>query len=214
MKGPWKKEEFEGIEYEPTSVKELLTEMKDVSELIVDLAYSAVLYDSKEIGEEVSHLESKMDKLKYQIRLASMLAARTVDEAEQLTGILQVASAAETIANAAGDIVKLLDIDSESRPFIPSILKEADEKINTSVIAESSSLSGRTLGELSLESELGVRIIALRRMKKWIYDPEGDMKLKTGDRVIVRGVNDGYTRLKRIAEGELSWEDRDAEVRK
>jgi len=182
MRAPWKKEEYEGIEYEPTSVKELLTEMKDVSELIVDLAYSAVVFDSKEIGEEVSYLESKMDKLKYQIRLASMLAARNVEEAEQLTGILQVASAAETIANAAGDIVKILDIDIESRPFIPSILKDADEKINTTVINGESSLANKTLGELSLESELGVRIIAIRRKKKWMYDPEGDTRLKEGDR--------------------------------
>jgi uncharacterized protein with PhoU and TrkA domain len=209
MKASWKKEEFEGIEYEPTSVKELLTEMKDVSELIVDLAYSAVVFDSKEIGEEVSHLEFKMDKLKYQIRLASMLAARNVDEAEQLTGILQVASAAETIANAAGDIVKLLDMDIESRPFIPSILKNADEKINTTVISGSSSLADKTLGQLSLESELGVRIIAIRRMKKWIYDPEDDMRLKTGDRIIVRGVMDGFIRLKNLAEGEITWEERD-----
>lgn len=209
MKMPWKKEEFEGIEYEPTSVKELLTEMKDVSELIVDLAYSAVVFDSKEIGEEVSYLESKMDKLKYKIRLASLLAARTVDEAEQLSGILQVASAAETIANAAGDMVKLLDIDIESRPFIPSILKKADEKINTTVIGGESSLADKTLGQLSLESELGVRIIAIRRMKKWIYDPEDDMKLKAGDRIIVRGVMDGFTRLKNLAEGEITWEERD-----
>lgn len=211
MKMPWKKEEFEGIEYEPTSVKELLTEMKDVSELIVDLAYSAVVFDSKEIGEEVSYLESKMDKLKYKIRLASLLAARTVDEAEQLTGILQVASAAETIANAAGDMVKLLDIDIESRPFIPSILKKADEKINTTVIGGDSSLADKTLGQLSLESELGVRIIAIRRMKKWIYDPEDDMKLKAGDRIIIRGVMDGFIRLKNLAEGEITWEERDVE---
>ncbi len=213
MKAPWKKEEFEGIEYEPTSVKELLTEMKDVSELIVDLAYSAVVFDSKEIGEEVSHLESKMDKLKYQIRLASMLAARNVDEAEQLTGILQVASAAETIANAAGDIVKLLDMDIESRPFIPSILKQADEKINTSVISGNSSIADKTLGELSLESELGVRILAIRRMKKWIYDPQGDTRLKAGDRIIVRGVMDGFIRFKKIADGEVTWQDRDLKTR-
>jgi len=223
MRAPWKKDEIEGIEYEPTSVKELLTEMKDVSELIVDLAYSAVVFDSKEIGEEVSYLESKMDKLKYQIRLASMLAARNIEEAEQLTGILQVASAAETIANAAGDIVKLLDIDIESRPFIPSILKEADEKINTTVISQVSTLAEKTLGDLSLESELGVRIIAIRRMKKWIYDPEDNIKIKTNDRIIVRGVEDGFLRLKSIAEGKLTWEERDlvkikakdkAEVRK
>lgn len=213
MKAPWKKEEFEGIEYEPTSVKELLTEMKDVSELIVDLAYSAVVFDSKEIGEEVSHLESKMDKLKYQIRLASMLAARNVDEAEQLTGILQVASAAETIANAAGDIVKLLDMDIESRPFIPSILKQADEKINTSVISGSSSIADKTLRELSLESELGVRILAIRRMKKWIYDPQGDTRLKVGDRIIVRGVMDGFIRFKKIADGKITWQDRDIKTR-
>jgi uncharacterized protein with PhoU and TrkA domain len=213
MKLPWKKEEFEGIEYEPTSVKELLTEMKDVSELMVDLAYSAVVFDSKEIGEEVSYLESKMDKLKYKIRLASMMAARTVEEAEQLTGILQVASAAETIANAAGDMVKLLDIDIESRPFIPSILKDADEKINTTVISRSSSLANRTLGELSLESELGVRIIALKRIKRWMYDPEDILRLKEGDRVIVRGVEDGFNRLKKLAEGEITWEQREGPKR-
>ncbi len=209
MKASWKKEEFKGIEYEPTSVKELLTEMKDVSELILDLAYSAVLFDSKEIGEEVSYLESKMDRLKYKIRLASMLAARTVEEAEQLAGIFQVAQAAETIANAAGDMVKLLDIDIESRPFIPSILSDADEKINTTVIGDTSSLSRKTLGVLSLESELGVRIIAIRRKKKWIYDPEDDVVLRAGDRLIVRGVMDGFTRLKRFTAGQIPWENRD-----
>ena len=42
----WKNEEFSEIEYEPTPVKDLLTEMKDISELIIDLAYSAVLFNS------------------------------------------------------------------------------------------------------------------------------------------------------------------------
>ncbi len=204
MKAPPGNQEFEEIEYEPKSVKEFLTEMKDVSELIIDLAYSAILFDSKEIGEEVSHLESKMDTLKYHMRLASMLAARTVDEAEQLTGILQVASAAETIANAAGDMVKLLDIDIESRPFIPAILREADEKINTTVIAKDSHLAGRSLGELSLESEIGERVIAVKRNKKWMYDPEDNTILKSGDRLIVRGVLDGFEHLRKLAEGKAT----------
>ena len=49
----WKTEEFSEIEYEPTSVKELMTEMKNISELIIDLAYSAVLFHNKDIAEEV-----------------------------------------------------------------------------------------------------------------------------------------------------------------
>jgi uncharacterized protein with PhoU and TrkA domain len=143
-----------------------------------------------------------------------LLAARTVEEAEQLAGILQVAQAAETIANAAGDVVKLLDIDIESRPFIPSILKGADEKINTTVINDTSSIVGKTLGELSLESELGVRIIAIKRKKKWIYDPEDSMLLKAEDRLIVRGVEDGFNLLKRLVAGVISWEQRDIEIKK
>ena len=112
----YRKKEFEEIEYEPTSVKDLLTEMKDTSELIVDLAYSAVKFDSEDMAKEVRELEFKMDKLLYQIRLAAMLAARTPKDAEQLSGILQVAAAAENISNAAGDIANLLESEIAIRP--------------------------------------------------------------------------------------------------
>ena len=124
-----KKKEFEEIEYEPTSVKDLLTEMKDISELIVDLAYSAVIFDCEDMAKEVEDLERKMDKLLYQIRLAAMLAARTKEDAEQLSGILQVATMAENISNAAGNIVELLDLNLEARLILPMVLRDGDEKI-------------------------------------------------------------------------------------
>ena len=108
-------EEIEEIKYRHRSVKEILTEMRDISEKIVDLAYSALVFDSPDMADEVTALEYKMDKLLYEIRLAAMLGARTVEDAHKLSGILQIASAAEDISNAAGDIVKLLDLDIESR---------------------------------------------------------------------------------------------------
>jgi len=60
--------------------------LKDISELIIDLAYSAVLFDNDEIAEEVKYLEVRMDKLNYDIRMISMMAARTKEDAEQLAG--------------------------------------------------------------------------------------------------------------------------------
>ena len=125
----WKKEEFTEIEYEPTTVKELLTEMKDISELIIDLAYSAVLFDNDEIAEEVKYLDVRMDKLNYEIRMMAMMASRTKEDAEQLAGILQVAEAAESISNAAGDIAHLLSLKEETRPILPKILRKAEEKL-------------------------------------------------------------------------------------
>jgi uncharacterized protein with PhoU and TrkA domain len=200
-----KKKEFEEIEYTPTSVKNLLTEMKDISELIVDLAYSAVIFDCADMGKEVEDLEIKMDKLLYQIRLAAMLASRSVEDAEQLSGILQVASMAENMSNAAGDIVKLLDLNLEARLILPMVLRKGDEKIRHVFVDKASTIINHRVGELKIESETGTRIIAINRGGRWTYGVERDFKLKANDRLIVRGVEDGLNEFKKFASGQVPW---------
>ena len=208
-----KEKEFEEIEYTPTSVKNLLTEMKDISELIVDLAYSAVIFDCADIAKEVEDLEIRMDKLLYQIRLAAMLATRTVEDAEQLSGILQVASMAENISNAAGDIVKLLDLNLEARLILPMVLRNADEKIRHIFVNKSSDIVNRRIGELLVESETGARIIAVNRGKRWIYGVDDKFKFKPEDRLIVRGVKDGLEEFVRYASGAEPWPKKGAAAR-
>ncbi|MFW5903889.1 MAG: potassium transporter TrkA, partial [Candidatus Saliniplasma sp.] len=68
--------DHEVLRYEDKNVRELLTEMKDYSELIADLAYAAVVYSNKDLAGEVDHIESEMDKMMYLIRLKTMLSAR------------------------------------------------------------------------------------------------------------------------------------------
>ena len=199
----WKQEEFSEIEYEPTSVKELLTEMKDISELIIDLAYSAVLLDSDDIAEEVKFLDVRMDKLNYDIRMMAMMAARTKDDAEQLAGILQVAEAAETISNAAGDIVNLLTLNIETRPILPKILSKAEEKIFRIEVSTKSKAYDQKIGALKVESETGMRIIAIRRKDCWIYNPRSNTILKAKDWLITRGTDEGYDDLRKFLKGEV-----------
>jgi uncharacterized protein with PhoU and TrkA domain len=197
----WKKEEFSELEYEPTPVKELLTEMKDISELIIDLAYSAVLFDSDEIAEEVKFLEVRMDKLNYDIRMMAMMAARTKDDAEELAGILQIAEAAESISNAAGDIVKMLK--DKTGPILPKILKRADEKLFRIEVSSSSKACNQKIGDLKVESETGMRIIAIRRGDCWIYNPQSDTSIQAKDWLIARGTDEGYDDLNKFLKGKL-----------
>ncbi len=199
----WKHEEFTELEYEPTTVKELLTEMKDISELIIDLAYSAVLFDSDEIAEEVRFLDVRMDKLNYDIRMMAMLAARTKEDAESLAGILQVAEAAETIGNAAGEIVDLLELSKKTRPLLPKILSKADERIFRVEVSKESEACNRLIGELNVESETGMRIIAIRRNKCWIYNPDANSTIKATDWLIVRGTEEGYADLRAFLKGKV-----------
>ena len=58
------------------TVQELLTEMKDISEVIVDLAYASLMYNSRELALRVNELEDEMEELKYAMRVKTLMAAR------------------------------------------------------------------------------------------------------------------------------------------
>lgn len=188
------------------TVQELLTEMKDKSEVIVDLAYASLMYNSRDMADKVSEIEDEMEDLKYAMRVKTLIAARTMEDAKQLSGILQVASAADKISQSAGEIVKLLDIPAEKRLFITNIISEADEKFRAIRITDKSDMVGNTIGDLAVEALTGSRIIAIKNRRGWIYDPDDEIKIHAGDDIIVRGFDDGFNRLVEYAQGKKPWE--------
>lgn len=192
-------------EKENLTVRELLTEIKDISEVIVDLAYAALLFDSQEIGAEVHHLGARMDTLNHEIKIRMMLASRTTQDAVQLSGLLQVAEGAASISNAAGDIVELLELNPKGSPIVSLVLKEAEEKIRILNLSDRSDMKGKSLEDLSVETETGMRVIAIKRGIRWIYDPEESERLKEGDVLVVRGTEDGFERLRRFTTGAEKW---------
>ena len=143
-----------------------------------------------------------MDKLNYQIRILAMLAARSAEDAEKLAGILQIAEAAETISNAAGDIVKLLSVKL-THPILPRLLRESDEMIKKIVVGEDSAACDKSIADLRISSETGVRIVAIRRGDRWIYGPKGEVKLKRGDILIGVGPEEGLQHLNKFLKGEV-----------
>jgi uncharacterized protein with PhoU and TrkA domain len=200
-----KEQRLEKYDLAHATVREILTEMKDTSEIMVDLAYASIMFDSQEIADEVQKMEEDMEELSKNIRIKAMLSARTHKDANKLSSLLEVAAASRRISNAAGDIVKLMRCEVDKRPFLTFILREAEEKIKRLVLNERSDMVGRTIEELGVESETGMRIIALKRGKRWLYDLEEGTKLKSEDTLIVRGTDDGYELLKAYANGDDKW---------
>lgn len=203
--GWFKKKRPEKIEYENIGVKESLIEMKGLSEQIIDLSYSAILFDSADIAGQVDELEERLDELLYNIRIGLMLAARNREDAEQLTGILQVATATERIGDASQELMQIFEEGVEFRPFAPFFLKDGDEKIWAIRVVEESDIINRQISELGIESETGSRIIAIKRGPKWLYDIDPDKRIKGSDVLIARGVEDGLKELVAYAKGEVKW---------
>ncbi|HIH86936.1 MAG TPA: potassium channel protein [Methanosarcinales archaeon] len=173
------------------NMKELLVGMKDTSELMLDLAYSAVIYDDDDIAEEVIRLEEKMDTLEYHMKITAMQAARRIDEAHQLSGVLKAASAAENIANAAGDIANIVRLKMGIPTELKADIREAEETVTRVTIEPDSPVIGKTLGELKLETETGMGVIAIRQGSSWIYDVEKDTTILSGDILFARGHDEG-----------------------
>ena len=191
------------VEYKPLSVREILKEMKDLSSLMIDLAYSAFLYNHKKLAEEVMRLEERVDYLGYLLGIQAALAARDREDAEQVSGILKVATAVDKISDAAADIANLVLLNISIHPSIHSAFKKTEEILGRVKVKKGSVLANKTLEDLMLETRIGVDVIAVRREKVWILNPGKKVKLRPGDILIARGSVESIELLDKLSSGEV-----------
>lgn len=175
------------VEYEPVNVKDVLIEMKDTAELLIDLSYSAVLHQSDEIAAEVLRLEHQMDVLELRAQMGLLMAARSPSDAERLAPVLGIVTAADQISDAAGDIAKIVLEDIGLPEAMRAALPDAVESLLRGEVAADSAFAGRTLGEIDLESQTGIRVIALRRGDDWLLNPGPETSVRAGDVALLRG---------------------------
>ncbi|MEY7850162.1 potassium channel family protein [Natrarchaeobius sp. A-rgal3] len=187
------------VEYEPVSVKDILVEMKDTAELLIDLSYSAVLHRNEDLAREVLRLEERMDVLELKGRMSLMMAVRNPDDAEQLAPVLGIVTAADDISDAAGDIAKIVLEEMGLPEAMRAALPEATETLVRGVVDADSTYANRTLAEIDLESETGVRVIALRRGDDWLLNPGPETTIEPDDVAFLRGpdpaIEDVYEEL-------------------
>jgi uncharacterized protein with PhoU and TrkA domain len=184
------------------NLKELLTDAKDASELMVDLAYAAVFFDDDDLAREVIHLEDRMDAAVHEMRIVCMLASRSPDDAEDMAAILGVAGSMEEIADAAEDIARVVLKDLGVPGELRDDLRYAEEVMARVKLREGNELANRTLADAMLPSETGMWIIALRRDVDFVYGPDGDFVLSEGDVLILQGPREGVDLVRELAGGE------------
>jgi uncharacterized protein with PhoU and TrkA domain len=183
--------------------EEMLLEMKEKAEFMVDLAYSSVIYDNKDLAEEVYELEEFVDKLNEQFqRLAIREVKNDELDVDEAIAMIQLAICSEMIADSARAISDIELRDVELHPIIKESILESDEVFVRETISPLSVLKDKALGELELASKTGMWIIAIKRGGHWIYDVEKNSELHKADVVLARGVREGMAHFGRLASGE------------
>jgi uncharacterized protein with PhoU and TrkA domain len=204
---------FEKIVYKPIPVRELLLEMKNLSELMIDLAYSAALYNDKNLAEDVLVLESRVDYLSYLLDMEIMVAARDAKDAESLIGVSIVAASTDKISDAAADIAAIVTRNIGTHPIVGEIFEKVEERLMKVTVKPNSEIIKKNISELNLAARMGVDIMAIRRNYDWILNPKETERVKEGDIMITRGAPSGIQEFKDIAEGKLAALDNEKRVK-
>ncbi len=191
---------------------DLCVELKNSSEVAVGLAYSAILLRDRGLAAEVGVIEDRTDVLWNELEAWVLRAACEVDEPEALRGLLHLASASERIADAAQSMTRIIEQDEQPHPVIAQALAEADEIVAEAIVNAGSQAEDRRIGELSVQTETGMEILAIERERRWVYRPRAGRRLETGDRLLAIGPEEGAPRLRALCgderpPGEEGWHD-------
>jgi len=179
----------------------MFVELKDTSELMMDLAYSSLLLNSRELAEEVQRLEEYMDKLHTNFELLALTSNFKKEEASEFLGLIRLGVATEKIADAAAEMAEVVLRGIEPHPVLKLTIREAEETVIQTCVTEKSPLINKTLREARLNEETGMWVLAIRRGEKTLR-PKGDSKIELGDILIASGYAEGVNDLKKLASPE------------
>jgi uncharacterized protein with PhoU and TrkA domain len=179
-------------------IVERLVELKDTSELMIDLAYSSLLSNSRELAEEVQRLEERVDKLHTSFELLVLQSEFDKEEAKGFLGLIRLGVATEKIADAAAQISEVVLRGIEPHPVLQLSIREAEETVAYVPVAKGSRLVDKTLTEARIPEETGMWILAIRRGNKSIR-PKPDSKIEVGDVLIASGYAEGVESLKKLS---------------
>ncbi len=167
-----------------------LVELKDTSELMLDLAYSSLLLKNKDLAEEVQFLVEHVDDLHTEFELLVLSTEFDSKESKDFLGLIRLGLFTEAIADAGAKISEVVLRGIEPHPVLRMAIEEAEETVVRVQIPKNSEFIGKSLREAKIPEETGMWILAIKRGKGWIR-PRGSVIIKAKDTLIASGYSEG-----------------------
>lgn len=176
------KEQRKAIELLDKDIINDMIKLKEISELMVYLAYMSIMTRSAEISEYVLNLEDYVDNLYVKYMMDSIKSKSNLPS-EDIVALLRIATATETIADAAAEIAEIIVRGLDPHPILTDVIQKGLEQIISVKVPKV--LNNVKVRELELEN-YGAHLLAIRRNSEWIVNPKGDEVLYEGDLLLIR----------------------------
>lgn len=180
--------------------------MKNTSELMIDLAYSSLLLNSRSLAEEVEALETHIDDLHTDFERLVLSSGFTPEESKDFLGLIRLGVVTEEIADAAMEIADVVLRGLEPHPILKLVIEEAEETVIKATVSEASTLVGKTIREAQLDEETGMWVLVIRRGNWWLR-PRPDTVIQANDVLIGAGYAEGEEDFESLASGKSEAEE-------
>ncbi|MBY9002114.1 MAG: hypothetical protein KGD64_14435 [Candidatus Heimdallarchaeota archaeon] len=187
---------------EPTSVKDILIEMKTLSEICVDLSFASLLYSDKLVAEQVLLIEEKIDYLYKNLLDRLSVSIKTLSQAAQLRIYYIIGEANNLISDSAADMASLVLMDYKIEDEIKYVQQHMDQIVDLVELDSSSILCKKTELEADLHDLIGIDVVAIIRPKVGLLTAY-DAVMECGDLLIFRGPLYSVNEFLALAKGEI-----------
>ncbi len=177
-----------------------LVEMKNTSELAIDLSYSALLLNNAFLAEEVQLLHTKIENMNVDFEQLLLSCPLSGEDSRGLVSLIRMGIAAERISLAASKIAQVVLRGIEPHPVLKMVIQAADETVDRIVVPEESPLIGRTLKDAQLPEETGWWVLVIKRGDRWVR-PKASTVVELGDLLVASGYADGEEDFKQVVSG-------------
>ena len=191
---------------------DVLVEMKNLSEVAVGLAYSALVFVDLGLAAEVRQLEDRLDELKDRLEVWVLRAASEKVDPSPLRGLLHLSQAAEDIGDQARQMVWLIENREDVHPILGLALGDSDDVVVRMPVGRDSRADGATLAELRLNIEPGFTVQAIRRGGQYLYRPGGRARLLADDELFASGPDEGRSLLASLCGWTIAGTGEDGEM--
>jgi uncharacterized protein with PhoU and TrkA domain len=172
-------------------------ELKDTSEIMLDLSYSSLLLNSRELAEEVVRLEDHVDIIHRDFQLLILSCDALAENIDDRLGLIEMGEVTERIADAAEEIAEVVLSGLEPHPVLRLVIEDAEETVVRASVPANSPLIGKTLKEARIPEQTGMWILVIRRGNSWMRPTPGTV-LQAGDVLLASGYAEGEEDFKRM----------------
>ena len=181
--------------YKPLSLKDILKEMKQKIDLMIDLAYTAIKFGSKEIADETYNIEKRIHELTFLLNVQIIQTqAGGLKAAKKLEPVVVMGSSIDKISDALSDIARVVYLNSDISEFTQLFWDKVPEPIIKVKVNEGCEFLGMERKDVHFRSKYGVDLIAIRRNGKWLF--EKNELIQEDDFLICKGAKELLMNIK------------------